>query len=212
MLVLGLDTTGGDCAAAILHGEATLAETRENIGRGHVQCLGPMVRDSLIAAKLSVRDIDRIAVCSGPGSFTGLRVALAFAKGLALPHNIPVLGISGLWVRAAMADPKGEKIVMAAQDVRRGEIFWQIFNRGHPVGVPILSSMTEAKAALTKSMSLTGSAAVILGAEKAEDYIDPVTLARLGAKANNEAHPAVPLYHRPPDAKLPGGLTPPNSL
>ncbi|WP_017932331.1 tRNA (adenosine(37)-N6)-threonylcarbamoyltransferase complex dimerization subunit type 1 TsaB [Robiginitomaculum antarcticum] len=207
MRVLALDTTGRDCSAALTDGGDVLGARRETIGRGHAERLGPQVKDLLAEAGMSVSDIDRIAVCTGPGSFTGLRVALAFAKGLALPHSIPVLGISGLWVRAAMADPEGKSTVLTAQGVRRGEIFWQIFKQGRPIGKPILSGAAQAKTALDQNMILTGSAAKLFGGPDEEDYVDPVILARLGALARPEDYPATPLYHRPPDAKLPGGIS-----
>lgn len=208
MIVLGLDTTGKDCSAALVSHHGLLAYSRKTIGRGHAEQLGPQVQDIFTQASIKPGQIDRIAVCSGPGSFTGLRVALAFAKGLALPHNIPVLGMSGLYVRAMSAKPSSDGEIMAAQDVRRKEIFWQIFEKGQATAAPKLSPLIDVQSALTDDMGVTGSAAEMLGRDATEDYIDPAILAWLAMDANPADHPPTPLYHRPPDAKLPGGITP----
>ncbi len=208
MIVLGLDTTGKECSAALVSHDKLLAYRRKKIGRGHAEHLGPQVQDILSTANIKPNQIDRIAVCAGPGSFTGLRVALAFAKGLALPHNIPVLGLSGLFVRAMNANPSAQGQIMAAQDVRRKEIFWQIFTNGLATGAPKLSALSDVQSALTDSMDVTGSAADMLSRTAGDDYIDPAILAWLAMDAAPADHPPTPLYHRPPDAKLPGGITP----
>ena len=208
MIVLGLDTTGKACSAALVSRDGLLAYRRKVIGRGHAEQLGPQVQDVLAQANIKPYQIDRIAVCAGPGSFTGLRVALAFAKGLALPHNIAVLGVSGLFVRAMTANPSGRGQIMAAQDVRRKEIFWQIFDQRQATAAPKLSPLVEVQSALTEAMDVTGSASEMLGRSAGEDFIDPAILAWLAMDANPTDHPPAPLYHRPPDAKLPGGITP----
>lgn len=197
MLCLALDTTGPQCSAALVRGDDVLASDSQTIRRGHAEYLGPQVETLLKSAGVTPGDIDRIAVCTGPGSFTGLRVALAFAKGLALPRGLDVVGISALAVWAAKANAKPGQTVLAAADVRRGEHFSQIFKNGAPLGEPELHKAGEGPKADIK----TGSA------HDAPD-IDPVVLARLGADADPAAAPANPLYHRPPDAKLPGGIDP----
>ncbi len=197
MLCLALDTTGPACSAALVRGDLTVAVNMAVIHRGHAEYLGPQVQTLLRDAGLTAKDLNRIAVCTGPGSFTGLRVALAFAKGLALPRSIDVVGISALQVWAAMADPDSGGTVLSSADVRRGEFFSQRFVTGQPQGTPVLHKAGEGAHADIK----TGSAF------DAGD-IDPAVLARLAMAVDPELYPARPLYHRPPDAKLPGGIDP----
>ncbi|MGB0907061.1 MAG: tRNA (adenosine(37)-N6)-threonylcarbamoyltransferase complex dimerization subunit type 1 TsaB [Maricaulaceae bacterium] len=197
MIVLGLDTTGGDCACAIVDRGRILSAKSETLGRGHAERLAPMVQECLTEAGLSPADIDRIAVCSGPGSFTGLRVALAFAVGFALPHDIPVLGVSALEVYASQIDPEGKDTFAIFTDVRRGELSYQFFERGQPIAIPQTDKTDAVHARLSNHTvhELTGSISVSVMAWRAIDL------------APND-YPAAPLYSRPPDAKLPGGVTP----
>lgn len=199
MIVLGLDTTGKACACALVDEGRILASKSESIGRGHAERLAPMVQETLAAAQLSVADIDQIAVCTGPGSFTGLRVALAFAKGLALPRKIPVTGISALEVHSARHAPALEKRVIAFTDVRRGELCYQLFENGHPLTPALTEEAEEARAFMdAQDADIT----------ELTDPISTALLAWLSMDASLETHPAEPLYSRPPDAKLPGGIDP----
>ena len=197
MLCLALDTTGPACSAALVSGGETIAADSAQIKRGHAEYLGPQVKALLKTAGVSFGDIDRIAVCTGPGSFTGLRVALAFAKGMALPRGTDVVGISALQVWAAMADPKSGKTVLSSADVRRGEFFSQVFDKGVPTGAPKLHDADAGFQAQVKTGNAYGA-----------PHVDPVVLARLGIAADPATALAKPLYHRPPDAKLPGGIDP----
>ena len=86
MRVLALDSTGPYCTAALCDSAKVLAYKTEKINRGHAERLAPMVKELLAYTNLQSLDVDRLAVCTGPGSFTGTRVALAFAKGLSLIH------------------------------------------------------------------------------------------------------------------------------
>ena len=199
MIVLGLDTTGKACACALVDEGLILARKSETIGRGHAERLAPMVDEVLANAGLKIANIDQITVCTGPGSFTGLRVALAFAKGLALPRKIPVVGISALEVHAARHDPENTRRIIAFTDVRRGELCFQLFENG---------------LALTPALTETADEAHrFMAAQNAEifELIAPVSaamLAWLSIGLSQKSHPAEPLYSRPPDAKLPGGIDP----
>jgi tRNA threonylcarbamoyladenosine biosynthesis protein TsaB len=203
-LCLGLDTTANWCSAALVDDAKILSFRSQKIGRGHAERLADMVQDVLTEAGITPADIDKLSVCVGPGSFTGLRVGLSFAKGFALPHNIPIVGLSALEVWAAMADPEQNKTLCAVADVRRGQILSQIYKNGQALHAPKLSNV-DGVSKLPKI--IVGGGAKLLGAEVASTYICPATLAWLGMLATPDIHPAEPLYHRPPDAKLPGGKT-----
>lgn len=204
-LCLGLDTTGEWCSVALVDDAKILALRRQKIGRGHGEMLAGMVQDVLSAAKNLPAHIDKISVCVGPGSFTGLRVGLSFAKGFALPHNIPIVGLSALKIWAASADPDLDKTVIAIADVRRGQILSQIFKNGQPRHQPKLSSVDNLKKNIPET--IVGGGVGLLGAAVGNTYVCPAILAWLGIEATPDTHPAEPLYHRPPDAKLPGGKT-----
>ena len=204
-ITLGIDTTGAWCSTALVDDAGILAKSAQKIGRGHAEKLADMVQDVLRQAGIKPADIDKISVCTGPGSFTGLRVGLSFAKGFALPHNIPVVGLSALQIWALNADPECGETVLAVADARRGEIMSQIFENGQAVQKPFLSMVGE----LTKIPDIiVGGGAELLGADANDDYVCPAQLAWLGAEMTPETSPANPLYHRAADAKLPGGKSP----
>jgi len=193
VIVLGLDTTGADCSACVVRGDTVLAHISEPIGRGHAERLAPMVVEVLAAANILPDAIDRIAVCTGPGSFTGLRVALSFAKGFALPRKIPVLGFDALSIKAAGTTGP----VTVYRDVKRGQVFAARYADPHMTVIPMAMTLDAAK-------TLAG-ADLLIEAVSADVRI----LAKMAISANPADHPADPLYARAPDAKLPGGITPP---
>jgi len=197
MIVLGLDTTGADCACVIVTPKRILSYKSETMGRGHAERLAPMVQECLIEAGLSPADINRITVCTGPGSFTGLRVALAFAVGFALPYDIPVMGMSSLEIYAAQIDPKSETNFTVFTDVRRGELCYQFFDAGQAIGSPLTDKADVVHARLTghKTHELTDCISVPIMAWRSMDLAP-------------QDYPAIPLYSRPPDAKLQGGKNP----
>lgn len=164
-----------------------------------------MVKTLLTTTKTNAENLDKISVCTGPGSFTGVRVGLSFAKGLALPWHIPVVGVSGLEAWAHSADPEHARAVFAIADVRRGDVYWQRFESGAATAKPVLSSVEKARKALKSNDLVVGSGAGLLNAPAQEDFISPAILAWMGLERTVDISPAEPLYHRPPDAKLPGG-------
>ncbi|MGZ8364529.1 MAG: tRNA (adenosine(37)-N6)-threonylcarbamoyltransferase complex dimerization subunit type 1 TsaB, partial [Caulobacteraceae bacterium] len=95
-MVLGLDTALTACSVAVIDGDAVLASRSEPMTRGHQERLAPMVAEVMAEAGIAFDALDRIGVTIGPGGFTGLRVGLAFAKGLALALDIPCVGVTTL--------------------------------------------------------------------------------------------------------------------
>jgi tRNA threonylcarbamoyladenosine biosynthesis protein TsaB len=208
MIVLGLDTCLSSCSVAALDGERVLASAREVMARGHQERLAPMAQAVMAEAGLAFDKLDRIAVTVGPGSFTGLRVGIAFAKGLALALAKPAVGIGTLEALAAEA----EGLVFPAIDARRGQLYLQAFEDGRALMAPdALSAETAtariAELSMGRPFTLVGSGAALL----AELMPSARIVAAEGADARQVARLAAgrapshlkPLYLRAPDAKLP---------
>jgi tRNA threonylcarbamoyladenosine biosynthesis protein TsaB len=208
MIVLAIDTCLGACAAAVTDGERVLAARSEAMARGHQERLAPLVAEAMAAAGVGFGRLDRIGVTIGPGSFAGLRVGLAFAKGLAAALGIPAVGVGALEALAAAA-PQG--LTVAAIDARRGQVYAQGFQAGRPLGPPEALSLETASARLAAMaggpVTLVGSAAAILAEAVPharaipDEAADPVAVARLAA--SRDPGPLAPLYLRAPDARLP---------
>lgn len=220
MIVLALDTALEACSAAILdHGRVRAARSIA-MARGHQERLAPLTAELLDEAGLKPADLDRIGVTVGPGSFTGLRVGLAFAKGLGLALGRPVVGVGALEALAASvpqtaphagAAPGG--LIVAVIDARREQVYAQAFAGGAAAATgPEALGVAEAAA----SMAATGRPAVLVGSgarllaqafpEAAIDPrpgADPVALARLAAAAPEPVGMPAPIYLRAPDAKPP---------
>jgi tRNA threonylcarbamoyladenosine biosynthesis protein TsaB len=214
MIVLALDTATGACSAAVTRDGDMLAALSEPMTRGHQERLAPLVQEVMAKAGLAFAEIDRIGVTVGPGSFTGLRVGLAFAKGLGLALARPCIGVGALEALAA-SDP-GPGLTAAVIDAKRGQVYLQVFQDGAPVMAPDVLPVEIAAARLAEFWAggvarLVGPGAglldgVLTGAEIHERAApDPVAVARLAA-SRPPGVPARPLYLRAPDAKLPGGL------
>jgi len=208
MIVLGLDTCLASCSVAVLDGERVLASDREVMARGHQERLAPMARAVMAAAGLAFDRLDRIAVTVGPGSFTGLRVGIAFAKGLALALDRPTVGIGTLEALACEA----EGLVFAAVDARRGQFYLQGFEAGRALMAPEALTAEVAAARLAalsrgRPFTLVGSGAGLLAEAAPQARVvsaegaDARRVARLAL--TRQPAPLRPLYLRAPDAKLP---------
>ena len=200
MIVLGLDTTGPHCSVSIVDDAKVLAHISEQIGRGHAERLAPMVQEALVIAGLTSTDITRLAVCTGPGSFTGLRVALSFAKGFALPRQLPIIGIDALGITYFQHEPEGAPYAVIYRDIRRGEFMFGTYSGRGPLFAyhPKNGSMEDVQ----KEANLLQSDII------EATTVDTRILAWLAIESDPKDYPDRPLYSRPPDAKLPGGITP----
>lgn len=214
--ILAIDTCLGACSAALLRDGQVLAARAEPMARGHQERLAPLVQALVAGSGTDFRNLSEIAVVVGPGSFTGLRVGLAFAKGLGQALSIPVIGVGALEALAAGIDADG--VVFAAIDAKRGQVYIQAFEAGEPLMAPDALLIETAAARLPelaagRAVTLVGSGASLLadvtpGATViAADYPDPIAVARLAA--GRRPAPPRPLYLRAPDARLPGGVLPP---
>jgi tRNA threonylcarbamoyladenosine biosynthesis protein TsaB len=205
VIVLGLDTCLGACSAAVLRDGELIAAQSESMTRGHQERLAPMVRDLMSDAALAFADLDRVGVTVGPGSFTGLRVGLAFAKGLGLALDRPCVGVGTLEALAFGL----EGVTAAVVDAGRGNLYLQIFETGAALTAPDILDVAAAAARMIevcggRDLTLVGPGAHLLRDAAPEarlaglDAPSPETVARLAAVAR--LAPATPLYLRPPDA------------
>lgn len=209
MIVLAIDTCLAASSAAVIDGDRTLASRTEPMMRGHQEALGGIVRETMEQAGVGFAQLDRIAVTVGPGSFTGLRVGLAFAKGLATALNIPCIGVGTLDALAVGRD--GPRL--AAIDAKKDQIYWRAFDE-EGLGDPAVQAAAEASQIAARLLGgrtplLIGSGSTLLlahfpGAEVLDRPLaDPAAIARLGAKADPVVALPTPLYLRPPYATLP---------
>jgi tRNA threonylcarbamoyladenosine biosynthesis protein TsaB len=210
MKILAIDTALTACSLAILADDRPLAIDQREIGRGQAEILMPMVKAALTRAGMAVADLDLIAVTVGPGTFTGVRVGLACARGLALVSGRPVAGVTTLAAIAAgipLNVRSGESIVVAI-DAGRGEVYTQAFAEDlRPLSAPaVLTTMALAQRLPDGPVVLAGDAAKALAAQAHDNpwirlagvppYPDPVVVARLGAQKS--VLPPAPLYLRAP--------------
>ena len=193
-LVLGFDTSQAHCAAALLRDGAVLAEAREAMARGQAEWLFPLLGALLSDARLGFGDVDAIGVCTGPGTFTGARVGVAAARGLALALGVPAIGVTALEAAALETGP-----CAAVAPSGAGWLGLQC-----PGEAPRLVAIGEARAA-------AGGLPLVGWAEGARAPAHPLAVAvawiaasRLGAPGPRPA----PLYLRPPDAAPPRAVPP----
>ncbi|QBX33734.1 tRNA (adenosine(37)-N6)-threonylcarbamoyltransferase complex dimerization subunit type 1 TsaB [Paracoccus liaowanqingii] len=128
LIVLGFDTSAAHCAAALLQGGALVAARHEDMAKGQAERLMPMLEELLVEAGLGWRDLDVIGVGTGPGNFTGIRVGVAAARGLAVALRIPAIGV-GAPEALAFGQVRPCRVVIPG---RRGEVIWQDFTADDP--------------------------------------------------------------------------------
>jgi tRNA threonylcarbamoyladenosine biosynthesis protein TsaB len=217
MRVLAIDTALAACSAAVLDTEpmSVLASESLPMLRGHAEALMPLVAELMRRADLAFAHIDRIVVTTGPGSFTGLRVGIAAARGIALAADKPAFGVSTLSAYAApyLADDDATPIV-AAIDARHDHVYLQVFGAaGRIVVAPRLAAMSDAVRAASQAPSrIVGSAAQAIAGRlpdgaptplrvDAREAPDIVWVARMGAVLPEGQSPPKPQYLRAPDAQ-----------
>ncbi|HEV2363077.1 MAG TPA: tRNA (adenosine(37)-N6)-threonylcarbamoyltransferase complex dimerization subunit type 1 TsaB [Caulobacteraceae bacterium] len=207
MLVLALDCCLAACQVGIISGADALCEISEPIGAERQERLPQLTAEALAAAGLVFDQLGAIAVTIGPGSFTGLRVGLAFAKGLALSTGLKLTGVGTL---AALANaPIDPSVRVAAVDAGRGRVYWQAFAGHRALNAPqcALASDAVASAAGMAPQLLVGSGAEMLAAAAPSALMAPISAPPLRAIAEiaerNRDAPATPLYLRLEEEKRP---------
>jgi tRNA threonylcarbamoyl adenosine modification protein YeaZ len=214
MIVLSIDTSGVDCSACLYDSaaDAVLGEVTENIGKGHAELLMGIIDVALQKASLALSDVQRIAVTIGPGSFTGIRVGVAAARGFALSLGIEAVGITTLETLAAHYHLQNPGMPVAVGlDAKRDEAYLQTFAAdGSPLSDAALLSLDDAKAALAGfAGTVIGSAAPLFSGGQTgagPDRFAIATVARIGAEKPQGMRKPAPLYLRGPDAKPQSGF------
>ena len=216
MRVLAIDTALEACSAAVLDVDRVEIIASETLAmtRGHAEAVMPLIARVMDLADTEFAELDRIAVTTGPGSFTGLRVGISAARGIALAAGKPAIGLSTLAGFAAplIAEDDSTQVV-AAIDARHQHVYLQVFGTGgRTLVAPRIATLRDAvRAAMTGPARIIGSAANLLAAAWPKGASAPLTveqrgapdigwIARLGAAADGYAPPK-PLYLRAPDAQ-----------
>lgn len=221
-MILAVDTALGACSAALVADGQMLAHEHLLMARGHAEALAPMVDALMRGAGVSFAALDRIAVTTGPGTFTGQRVGLAFARALGLGLKRTVIGVTTLDAMGQEALAKHPDIAwsLVAADAKRGEIYLGACSVID--GTLISPELIALEAIVERVVGLARDHGAVVLAGTAADSVKPL-LERAGLQAFDslvrqpdavfvanlasdapEGPPPKPLYLRAPDAKLPG--------
>ena len=214
MRLLALDTATAACSVALRADGIVIAHHHADMARGQSEALMPMIAKVLAEAGLAFTDLDLLAVTVGPGAFTGIRIGLAAAKGLALATSLPLAGIATTEAVAA-AIPQSERqgrTILVALDSKREELWVQAFNADLTPLAPPMAALPQAAAAL-----VTGPCVVV---GDAADRLLPHLPHAIRSTAPGTPHaafvaelaeqhwrdgtalPAEPLYLRAPDVTI----------
>ncbi len=187
MITLAIDTSLAAVQAAVLDDGRLRASLSEPMARGHQERLAPLVAEALAGAGAAPGDIGKVAVTVGPGSFTGLRVGLAFGKAFALSRGVPCVGVGTLEALAA-AFPRGA--VAAAIAAPHDRAYLQRFNDGHAQGPPRLLPLAAAREAAAGARIVGPGAPLLEGDETdALGWPDLAAFARIAACATAAPDP-----------------------
>lgn len=212
MRILAFDTTTAACTVAVWQDGKTLAGFHQAMKHGQAEALVPAIEQTLSEAGACYADLDRIAVTIGPGSFTGVRVGLATARGLGAATGCRVIGIATTEVIATEARQNSDLPIAVAIDARRAEVYLHRFDQqGLAIGDPICVLPERAADLLGKdtwAVAGDGADRVIAHTGPAVTHVSPdvpsaAVLAKLAAARSFTNQAPRPLYVRPPDAAVP---------
>ncbi len=194
-MLLVFDATAGRCAVALFDGPALVIEREDVMARGHAERLFPLIAECLQAAGLSYPDLSAIAVCTGPGNFTGARIGVAAARGLALSRGIPSVGVDRF--DAAADGVAGEACIRL--EARGGAAHLAKYRDGEAVGPAETVQAPDIDAFIGETPVL-----------KVEDA-DLAAIARVALRrlAKGDQHRPAPRYLKPANAALPAQAPPP---
>ena len=224
MRILGFDTATSACSAAIWENGRIAARRFEPMSRGQSERLMPMVREVLSEAGADFPDLDLLAVTTGPGAFTGLRIGLAAARGMALAGDLACFGVTTLdAVAAGVSETERQKAnVLVVLDSKRAEVYAQAFRSDlrplseaqalMPADLAALTANGEGDAdrvlvagdgagQVIQALKEKGIEAVLSNAPGVPDAATVAAIAAERWSSDQPAEPLRPLYLRPPDAK-----------
>ena len=223
MNVLAFDTTASSCSIAVLQNKKPLAEKQKSIERGHAEFLVPLIEETLLEAKLSYKDLDLLAVTTGPGAFTGIRIGLATARSLAIACNLPLIGITNFDAIVngiSETERKGRKILVTLE-TKRLDFYVCLYDED----LSILIEPQTVEGSYLK-MLIKDVALIVVGDAKKRalpflafpevkiiestsvPYVDPAIVAKLAESilvSGVDIYKPLPFYLKPPD------VTPANS-
>jgi tRNA threonylcarbamoyladenosine biosynthesis protein TsaB len=216
MRVLAIDTALEACSAAVFDTESSSRARSRSLpmARGHAEALMPLIATVMSDARAEFAELDRIAVTVGPGSFTGLRVGVAAARGIGLAAGKPVVGLTTLSAIAVpFIDADEAKSVLVVIDARHDHVYMQLFGPGGRTLIPprVAHLRDAIRAAMAGPTRIVGNAARLVEAawpdnERRPPFVsevkapDIVWVARLGAAADPDPASVKPLYLREADA------------
>lgn len=223
MRILAIDTATSSCSVVLWCDKHVVSSYKEIMSRGHAEALVPMINCTLEEAAVKASDLDLLAVTVGPGAFTGLRIGLATARGIALAANVPCLGLTTTEViaHAVKTNIFQKGTLLVALDSKRLDIYVQAFQPGlKPIKEPIaidpsalgnwlqdvpspIHVVGDAKLKATAALIKLDYEPIVI---EELDVPDGSVLADLAAQRwtyGDMLKAPLPLYLRPPDAKLP---------
>ncbi|HTT78303.1 MAG TPA: tRNA (adenosine(37)-N6)-threonylcarbamoyltransferase complex dimerization subunit type 1 TsaB [Stellaceae bacterium] len=223
--LLAIETAGAACSAAVVLGAGVVAAERRSLQHGHAEVLLPMIERVMAEAGLAAGDLDIVAAAVGPGGFTGIRVGLAAAQGIALAAGAGGVGVSSFEaVAAVVADAicSDDRALLVALDSRRDDLYVQLFAPGSCVPLAPAQSVLpaaladcvaaiagrrplrvagDAAAAAVQALAQSGMAAALSDAAPDASGVAAAALGRL--RRGERAAALRPFYLRPPDVSLP---------
>jgi tRNA threonylcarbamoyl adenosine modification protein YeaZ len=201
-LLLAFDTSAAHCAAALVSGDRLLAAREEAMATGQAERLMPMLEEVLAEGGATWRDLAGLGVGTGPGNFTGVRIAVAAARGLALGLRVPAIGVTAFEALAW-----GRDAALVGRDARLGQVYLRAFGPGAfgPVLQPLDAPLPELPPGTPVLGDFSGEIAARMGGTPAEPLL-PLAQATarlaLSRQGGDNPRPA-PLYLRAPDAAPP---------
>ena len=217
MRILAIDTAAGACSAAVWS-DGAVHQRLVELSRGHAETLLPLLLATMADAGCTFPDLDLLAVTVGPGAFTGLRVGLAAARGLALAARLPCVGVTTLAAVAAAVPPAetAGRPLLVVLDSRRADLYAQVFLNGTAAGDPTVVAADDLPRLLANAPLPAGPVAVAgdgaamalpaltaagieASAASSPGYPEAASVAAIAAAVPaGGLLPPVPLYLRPP--------------